>query len=119
MFVPIFLNTFSNNRPLNRFKGRFCPVKSGHNRDTRKFNSLIISSIHWDNRDTYLSRNRDTLVSRLSQRICLTIRYLVFVLSRWCPDFKGVKSLDISTLGVLVVEKIGTSPFFTFYGKMP
>ncbi len=108
MSVPIFLRQIFIKQGLNHCKGCFCPEKSGHNRDTSMCNSLTISQIERDNRDTYVSRNRDTLVSRLSRRILLTIRDLGLWVSRLCPDKKGAKSLIISDFIKTPPLKIGT-----------
>ncbi len=115
--VPIFFSTFYSKQPLNLFKARFCPILSGHNRDTTKHNYLIYSFLGRDNRDTKVSRNRDTLVSRLSRRIALIISNLTYKVSRLCPDLKRVKVLIDKELTIVCVLKIGTLRFSNFSTK--
>lgn len=97
-------------KAVNRIFSRF---SSGQNRDTLNYKPLTINKLSRDNRDTFLSRNRDTLLSRLSHAKNLTIKKLVFALSRNCPAFLEAKHLITKYLAEIGLFKFGTLGGFT------
>lgn len=93
---------------LQAVKAVFRPFLSGHNRDIGHAKCLTISLLSWDNRDSFLSRNRDSLLSRLSLDNYLTIRGLTLRMSRLCPDFIGPILLNINQLKRIGLVCVGT-----------
>lgn len=95
MFVPIKIIQFNAKSLIIKYIER---IKSGHNRDILNVNYLITRNLKRDNRDSLVSRNRDSLVSLLYPLNYLIIRGIEIRVSRFCPEISIRITLIINHL---------------------